>query len=296
MAYETLQKNLIYALPSLPGVNRYIHKSNCRLIEGVLRTDELFEYLDERNLEKIVSISEDATRIVGRVQYDSHTNQIVGFALPVNKQNGMPIPFALPARNVQEIIAHFQSEHTVSPLVNAVMAKPINVISTPSFCLLLFGTDNKYTAEDTFNRWKFIRQELNKKGISVLSFESDGDPRYLSAMKKLSQIGKETKQLANINWFSCGDQKDNFKEIGPICFQDTPHIETKMRNFFLKTKNKPLKLPFGNFFIQQTHLKKIIEHFSKDKHNLSLLVLDPVDKQNYESALRMCDERVTSLL
>lgn len=292
LAYETLQKNLIHSLPSLPSVNRYIHKSDCRLIEGVLRSKELFEYLNERGLEKVVSLSEDATRIVGRVQYDSYTNQIVGFVLPLNQQTGMPIPFSFPARNSQEMIEHFGKGSVVCPLVNVVMAKPINKKSTPSFCLLLFGTDNKYTAEDVFNRWVYISQELKEKGISVLSFQSDGDPRYLCAMKKMSQIGKESEKFPTLNWFSCGDPDDN----SLICFQDTPHNITKFRNFILRTIKRPRKLPFGKHFITQTHLQKMITVFSKDKHNLSPAVLDPIDKQNYESAMRMCDEKVTNLL
>lgn len=163
LAYETLQKNLIHSLPSLPSVNRYIHKSDCRLIEGVLRCEELLKYLTERNLDKVVSLSEDATRIVGRVQYDSYTNQIVGFVLPLNEQTGMPIPFSFPARNSQVIIEHFGKDSAVCPLVNVVMAKPINKNSIPSFCLLLFGTDNKYTSENVFNRWININQQLKKK-------------------------------------------------------------------------------------------------------------------------------------
>lgn len=124
------------------------------------------------------------------------------------------------------------------------------------------------------------------------SIQSDGDPRYLGAMKRISQIGEKSQQFPNLNWFSCGDSND----YTPICFQDTPHIITKLRNFFLKTKKPSRKLPFGNFFITQNHLEKLITLLSKDKHNLSPIVLNPVDKQNYESALRMCEEKVYELL
>lgn len=84
LAYKTLQSNLEGALPSLPSVNRYIHSSHYHIIEGILRAQELRNYLDERGLPKVVCISEDATRIVGRVQYDSRTNQLLGFTLPLN--------------------------------------------------------------------------------------------------------------------------------------------------------------------------------------------------------------------
>lgn len=293
LAYETLQTNLPCALPSLPSVNRYIHKSNCRIVEGVLRCNELLQYLEERGLEKVVHLSEDATRIVGRVQYDSYTNQIVGFALPLNEM-GLPVPFAFPARNACEMIGHFERNNSVSSLVNVIMAKPVSKNSTPAFCLLLFGTDNKYTAEDVSNRWDCIVAELKKIGIRVSSISTDSDPRNNAAMKKLSRLGENS--WPHITWFSCGVRIDNIDEFPPICFQDTPHISTKMRNLFTKTKNCHQKLPFGNFFINQSHLRKIIAWFPKDMHNLSPMVLDPTDRQNYESAVRICDEKVTELL
>lgn len=96
LAYATIQKNLECCLPSLPSVNRYMGSSSCHILEGILRSDELLVYLNERNLPLVVSIAEDETRIVGRVQYDAKTNQIIGFTLPLNEDNGIPIPFSYP--------------------------------------------------------------------------------------------------------------------------------------------------------------------------------------------------------
>lgn len=115
--------------------------SHFHITEGILRSEELRYYLDERNLPKVVSISEDATRIVGRIQYNSRTNQIVGFTLPINKQTGMPIPFSFPAKNVAEIIKHFTNGN-VSGFLNVIMAQPVDE-NAPQFCLLLFGSDSE---------------------------------------------------------------------------------------------------------------------------------------------------------
>lgn len=70
-AYEAVQQNLPLALPSLTSTNRYLRNRHSRPIEGILRSHELNLFLQERKLEKVVSLSEDATRIVGRLQYDS---------------------------------------------------------------------------------------------------------------------------------------------------------------------------------------------------------------------------------
>lgn len=39
-----------------------------------------------------------------------------------------------------------------------------------------------------------------------------------------------------------------------------------------------------------------MENFSKDKHFLTRTILNPIDKQNFESVLRMTDKRVIDLL
>lgn len=294
LAYQTLQKNLPHVLPSLSSVNRYVHKTNCHVTEGVLRCEELCQYLEERGLEKIVALSEDATRITGRIQYDKFTNQIVGFAPPLNKENGLPVPFSFPARNAQEIIQHFNEKNTTSALVNVVMATPISKNPMSSFCLLIYGTDNKYSADDVCNRWKSIIQQLGEVGVKVLSISTDSDPRYNTAMKKLSQLGNPSKIFRELNWFCCGDR--DFSRIFPVFFQDATHLALKLRNLLLKTIKWCDKLPCGKYFIRQSHLSELIELFTKDKHNLSPMVLNPIDKQNFDSVLRICDKKVITLL
>lgn len=206
LAYETIQKNLPCSLPALTSTNRYIQKSNCQVIEGVLRCKELLQFLNERNLEKVVVISEDATRIVGQVQYNGKTNEITGFVLPINRKNGMPKPFSFPARNVDEIMQYFDHDQSISPLVNVVMAQPVG--NSPPFCLLLYGTDNKYTNDDVCKRWTYIKHELRKLGIYAIAFSSDSDPRYNTAMRKLSNLGKISKWFGE-SWFSLGERSHN---------------------------------------------------------------------------------------
>lgn len=92
LGYQTIQHNLQYSLPSLTSTNRYINAANSRVYEGVLRCEELAIYLKQRNLDPVVSLSVDATRVEGKPQYDSKTNQVIGFVLPLDK-NGLPIPY-----------------------------------------------------------------------------------------------------------------------------------------------------------------------------------------------------------
>lgn len=141
LAYQTFQTNMESAIPSLPSINRYIQASHYHITEGVLRTKELRIYLKERNLPNVVSIAEDGTRTVGRVKYDSRTNQIVGFALPICSKSGMPIPFAFPARNATEMLNNFKTGSISNNLI-VVMAQPIEK-TAPPFCVVLFGSDSR---------------------------------------------------------------------------------------------------------------------------------------------------------
>lgn len=288
MAYETLYRNLEGALPSLSSANRYIRASNCHMTEGILRCEELCVYLKQRKQPPIVSLSEDGTRIDGKIQYDSTSNQLVGFVLPTNTEIGMPIPFAFPAKNAMEIINHFLNENAVSSFLNVIMAQPLG--GAPPFCLLLYGSDNKYTASDVKNRWKCITAELNKLGISVLTIASDSDPKYNSAMRELSTIGSKNDKF---NWFSCTLRNDP-----PFYVQDTIHIATKMRNFLLRllrrNSNKH-QFPFGNYYIRIQHLYELITRFPK-QHCLTASTLNPHDRQNFSSVERMYDQKVIDLM
>lgn len=112
-AYETLQKNI--SLPSLSSVSNYLKTHGPQIREADLRADQLKTYLARFEINH-VWLSEDATRITSRVQYDSSSNEIVGFVLPFDK-NGMPIKSTYMARSAQEIKEHFDNNHPISSQV-----------------------------------------------------------------------------------------------------------------------------------------------------------------------------------
>lgn len=57
------------------------------MIEGEYRFPQLKNFLIKNNLPLCVWISEDATGITGKIEYDSISNKIVGFVMPFN--NGL---------------------------------------------------------------------------------------------------------------------------------------------------------------------------------------------------------------
>lgn len=286
LAYDTIHRNLEAAVPSLSSTNRYISSFKSHIVEGVLRCDELKIYLESRGLPLIVSLSEDGTRVQDKVQYDSTTNQLIGFVPPINEINGMPIPLTYPARSAEEILEHFSKENAISSYINIVMAQPL-APNSPPFCLLLFGSDNSYSLKNVKDRWAFITSELKKIGITVLTWASDSEPRYNSTGRALSGLGNTTIH----EWFSC-----SFTNDSPHYIQDIVHIATKLRNFLLSFQWKSNLLPFGSHFIRLRHLYDLIETCSKDRHLLTVSTLCPTDRQNFESVRRMCSVQVLRAL
>lgn len=290
IAYETIQRNMSHAFPSINSVNRYIHKTSRRVTEGVLRCNELLLYIQDRNLPLAVALAEDSTNIENYIQYDPQNNICVGFALPIDGFTGMPIPLTFRARSAEEIVGHFLDTPTAS-VVTTVMAKPIADNVAP-FCILVFGSDNTNTAIEISKRWNYIIGKLKELNIIVLSFSSDSDPKYNSAMRMNSLLGVESNIFGDVEWFSCGESAEP-----PFYVQDTPHVATKGRNRLLITAAKPTKLKFGEqFFVQVGHLHQLRQQFGKDKHRLTATILNPKDRQNYDSALKICSAEVVDML
>lgn len=289
LAYETIKANAQHALPSERAVTRYIAQVQSTAVEGVLRTDELLQYLTDLSLPKVVALSEDATRITNRAQYDPQTNQIVGFVLPLGK-NGMPIAksnMATSAADIEQCFYNIEArnEMKLASYVNVVMAQPL-VAGIPAFCLLIFGSDAKYTTEDIEKRWQFIADELKKRQIKVVTFASDSDPKFNSLMKYHVNLG-QSRTNHFPEWFNANlCFSTNFMPI-----QDTIHIGTKLRNRILDHK-----LRMGDYDISMEHVSILEATFTKERHGLCPLSIRPKDRQNFDSVLRICDEKVIDLL
>lgn len=267
----------------------YIAQVQSTAVEGVLRSDELLQYLNDLKSPKFVALSEDATRISNRAQYDPQTNQIVGFVLPLGR-NGMPSAKSYMARSAAEIEHCFyeietRKEKKLASYVNVVMAQPL-VAGIPPFCLLVFGSDAKYTTKDIEKRWQFIADELKKREIKVVTFASDSDPKFNSLMKYHVNLG-QSGTTAFPEWFNANlCFSTNFVPI-----QDTIHIGTKLRNRMLGHK-----LRMGDYDVSMEHLSILEVTFTKEQHGLCSITINPKDRQEFDSVLRICDEKVIDLL
>ena len=67
-----------------------INSEYCNINEGEFRFDDLLKHIALYKVPKVISVGEDATRLISKVQYDSKTNRMVGFVLPCDN-NGLPL-------------------------------------------------------------------------------------------------------------------------------------------------------------------------------------------------------------
>ena len=136
------------------------------------RFDELEKHLNSYDAPKVVTVGEDATRLVKRVDYDSETDRLVGFVLPCDAR-GLPHHDSFIAVSFEAMKEAFQSANVANNAF-VYMAQSLRD-GVPAFCLACIGTDNKFSADLLLNRWTYIVSECKKRGIAVASFGADGD-------------------------------------------------------------------------------------------------------------------------
>jgi hypothetical protein len=74
--------------------------------QGHLYILECKEFLVKRGLPLVVSISEDATRILSKVEFDPKTNSLVGLVGKLD-DNGLPMKIAFPADTPELFVKYF---------------------------------------------------------------------------------------------------------------------------------------------------------------------------------------------
>lgn len=176
--YEDIAKNLKTSLPSLRTVTRTV-SAHMDYKEDDLRIEELSLYLDLKKYPRKVWIEEDQTRIKGRIEYWSKTNQVVGFVLPTTGK-GLPANNCFLATSANTIKDFFLN-NAMSTYVNVIVAQPIKDGAHP-FCIASYGTINKFDTRDVLNRWDHISATCNSYGITVEGYSGDADSKILRAM------------------------------------------------------------------------------------------------------------------
>lgn len=129
------------------SVNVFLHKA-CLIMQHALSLQ--------------VWCSEDATRGIDRVEFDSSTNRLFGFVLPLT-ENGIPHTTGFEVTSAAEMERMLQEEE-VAGSIYCFMAHPAAAGVAP-FCLMTAGTNVKFAHEDVLRRWRWIKKEESKNGV-----------------------------------------------------------------------------------------------------------------------------------
>jgi hypothetical protein len=228
-----------------------------------------------------VWISEDATKITGKIEYNSKNNTVVGFEIP--QENGLPKTNFFEATSAQN--TRFFRNQKRADYAYGVMAQcPVD--GCPSFCLNIFGTDNCFTHEDVLSRWNRIKMEATKNGIKILGFSSDGDTMLLKAMRISSKLFSTSTDHCQWPWFHLPFHS------GDNCIQDTVHIGTKLKT----RKNSKISIKIGKYVATSLHLQTLIQTVTKDQHLLTMGDIQSEDKMNFSAVEKITALSVSQLL
>ena len=290
LSYEFIHQNMHEALPSLRTVQRIIHAEYKTLDEGMFRFDDLSRHIVEYKATKVVSIGEDATRVITRVDYDPETDRCVGFVLPLDNK-GLPLVDSFLATSFAAIENMFKSA-SVAKYAYVYMAQPLES-GAPPFCLACLGTDNKFIAQHLLQRWQFIVSNCSDRGISVISFGGDGDSRVMKAMRVSTLLlvspsdplsGEFSVPSTDLvidrswkSWFCIRATTISF-------VQDVVHVGVKLK---LRLLNQSVSLKMGPLEAGVHHLEQLRCKYGKEQHLLRERDLNCKDKQNYDAVLHI---------
>lgn len=166
--YETLLANSRgdSKLPSLSAVKKFGMKQP-NITEGELQLDSLKNALISRGLPLSVWLSEDDTKLLSVLKYNSKTNEIIGLDLPIG-DNGMPITGSYRFTSIKTAMACIK-KNPMSTYLKLVVARALQKDGY-KFMLLAYGTSAGGAGGQTAGvklRWKTIIDALQSAGIGV---------------------------------------------------------------------------------------------------------------------------------
>lgn len=182
-AYRLISMNIPGFLPSITTIRRLLNKSSFRIHEGEFRFNAMVDYFNSIKCSYAFA-AEDATKVITKIVYDSQSNSFIGFNTPLRQ--GKPLSNYYQTDSYAELQQWFE-EKSKSTLINVYMLQPLpsltaNTMSRP-FLMVAYGIDGTFNTEDVMNRWLWLFKEAEEKGVRIIGYSTDCDPRYLRAMR-----------------------------------------------------------------------------------------------------------------
>ena len=125
----------------------------------------------------MIAVGEDATRVICRVEYDKETDWLVGFVLPCEKA-AKPVCDSFVAVSFKSMEECFRSTDVAKYMY---LLRMFQLSACVAWELIINLQLN------VLKRWTHIFLECKERGITLLSFEANGDSRELKAMQVSTQ-------------------------------------------------------------------------------------------------------------
>ena len=298
-AYEFIRSNLPGAFPSISTVQSLLEKEEKYCTEGEFRFDVVKKHLNLIG-SNFAFCAEDSRAVVPQVSFDMTSNSFVGFSLPLAE--GIPVSQYFQTDSALQLERWF-SQVDKSSLLNLHVIQPVTRTEQKSSPIILsaYGTNSKYRSFDIIRRWLWIFNEFLLRGIRIIGFSSDADPKYMKAMKLVlgffslmpNVMISDREEAFNIsiphNWYWFFLRSRQLF----LCLQDPIHVCTKLRNRLLSST---ADLCIGNQQVSLTFLTEMISTQSKVKHGLVKSDIYPRDRQNFASCQKISTDDVLSEL
>lgn len=215
-------------LPKKSTLYRFYSNQLETISEGVVRVKDLALFIERAKLSRYVWISEDATAITSRVEYDSKSRRIIGNMYPDDPVTGMPILAQTVVSSAKDIKQLAQETQLATDL-NVFMCTSLSLNSAP-FCLLAYGVGKSLNAESYIARVQHITKALAEYGIINVGCSADGAPGNSRGMKIQSNLGHKPDNSIPEEYVPYFMSKSLQP---PFSVQDTIHLGGKLKNRFL---------------------------------------------------------------
>jgi hypothetical protein len=281
--YELLRDNL--GLPSCETVLNEMSKVE-EIEEGVLQINLAKQVMDKKKLPPYVFLSEDDTRIIKRLRYNSKSDVVMGLEIPVD-ENGIPYKNFFKFTSIKTVLEYVDKYPMCKnlKLVCLTFIDPRKQV----MILMLTGVSKNDQSSIVEKRWKNINDMLKSVGIKVVGWSADGAPEFTRTMQITSAIPNIHKSECpeEFRWFFDGKWNPEF-----IVFQDFVHLAVK---FWRRLMNKNLRI--GSKIASRSVLVSLTNRVSKMIIGITSSDLTKnKDAMNYKIVEKVVSDRVLSSL
>ena len=266
------------------------------------------EVVDQKNLGKVpVLIAEDETASTAQVAYSEDKDVLVGFCGPKATDTEQHICrdlYNIPVGDGEEgytnISTAFQ-DNKIGSLGRAVIINPLHP-DLPKIPILIHPTCNKLNAAFVKHQWKEIdrlfKLYLEDTVGPLVGQSSDGDTRWRNLMMETATSNSEMYQpIPHEEGFiyTCNkhEKADGTYSISDLFDQDYVHNHKKLVNHLFHSSKQ---LTIGRYHVNSNHLTLLHQLFRFDGHGLQAEDLTRSDRQNWQSAERICFLKVQDCL